>query len=303
MPLTPADIRNVAFSKPPIGKRGYSEEEVDAFLDLVGGELTRLLEQINNLNRQVEQRDRELRAAAVEPARPVLGLVRPSIQQQASPSRDHDAQAAKVLGMAQQIADRLTGDAKAEANGILTQARSKSEQLLSDARRKADGLVNEARSRAQTMISSAHVKAEDLERQSQDKAAALERDAARKHAEIIGSISQEKIVLEKRVDELRTFENEYRNRVKIYLESQLRELELRAFTAPAETARPQQDLTAVGFSRSPDAGASVGAHRADPQYGSGVADVARIPVPRNGSSNGEPIDEAGTTGMRWEPAV
>ena len=28
MPLTPADIRNVAFSKPPIGKRGYSEEEV-----------------------------------------------------------------------------------------------------------------------------------------------------------------------------------------------------------------------------------------------------------------------------------
>ena len=205
MPLTPADIRNVAFSKPPIGKRGYSEEEVDAFLDLVGSELTRLLEQINDLNHQVEQRDRELRAAA-EPARPVMGSLRAPVQQQRSPSRDHDAQAAKVLGMAQQIADRLTGDAKAEANGILTEARSKSEQLLSDARTKSDGMVNEARNRAQTMINTAHVKAEDLERQSQDKATALERDAARKHAEIIGSISQEKIVLEKKVDELRTFE-------------------------------------------------------------------------------------------------
>jgi DivIVA domain-containing protein len=299
MPLTPADIRNVAFSKPPIGKRGYSEEEVDAFLDLVGGELTRLLEQINDLNRQVEQRDRELRAAAGEPARPVMGLVRPPIQQQTSPSRDHDAQAAKVLGMAQQIADRLTGDAKAEANGILTEARSKSEQLLSDARMKADGMVNEARSRAQTMINTAHVKAEDVERQSQDKAAALERDAARKHAEIIGSISQEKTVLEKKVDELRTFENEYRNRVKTYLESQLRELELRAFTAPAQTAPPQQDLTPIGISRP----AEVGAHRADPEYGSGVADVARIPAPRNGSFNGEPSAEAGSNGMRWEPAV
>ena len=35
MKLTPADVRNVAFSKPPIGKRGYNEDEVDQFLDLV----------------------------------------------------------------------------------------------------------------------------------------------------------------------------------------------------------------------------------------------------------------------------
>ena len=46
MPLTPADVHNVAFSKPPIGKRGYNEDEVDAFLDLVENELTRLIEAI-----------------------------------------------------------------------------------------------------------------------------------------------------------------------------------------------------------------------------------------------------------------
>jgi DivIVA domain-containing protein len=33
--LTPEDVRNTAFSKPPIGKRGYNEVEVDAFLDRV----------------------------------------------------------------------------------------------------------------------------------------------------------------------------------------------------------------------------------------------------------------------------
>ena len=33
--LTPEDVRNMAFSKPPIGRRGYNEDEVDAFLDLV----------------------------------------------------------------------------------------------------------------------------------------------------------------------------------------------------------------------------------------------------------------------------
>src|SRR5262250_1820733 len=49
MPLTPADVHNVAFKKPPIGKRGYDEEEVDAFLDEVERELARLLEENNQL--------------------------------------------------------------------------------------------------------------------------------------------------------------------------------------------------------------------------------------------------------------
>lgn len=31
--LTPNDVHNMAFSKPPIGTRGYDEDEVDAFLD------------------------------------------------------------------------------------------------------------------------------------------------------------------------------------------------------------------------------------------------------------------------------
>ncbi len=33
--LTAEQVRNVAFSKPPIGKSGYNEDQVDAFLDLV----------------------------------------------------------------------------------------------------------------------------------------------------------------------------------------------------------------------------------------------------------------------------
>ena len=39
MPLTPAEVHNVAFKKPPIGKRGYDEEEVDAFLLEVSDEV------------------------------------------------------------------------------------------------------------------------------------------------------------------------------------------------------------------------------------------------------------------------
>ena len=60
MPLTPADVHNVAFSKPPIGKRGYNEDEVDAFLDLVEAELARLIEENNDLREQVSQLEQRL---------------------------------------------------------------------------------------------------------------------------------------------------------------------------------------------------------------------------------------------------
>ena len=53
MRLTPADVHNVAFKKPSIGKRGYDEDEVDAFLDLVEAELARLIEENNELTQRV----------------------------------------------------------------------------------------------------------------------------------------------------------------------------------------------------------------------------------------------------------
>ncbi len=268
MPLTPADVHNVAFSKPPIGKRGYNEDEVDAFLDLVEAELARLIEENNDLRNQVEQLDQQLsqqlNASSIDTGRnlrplelprPVMAPVPPPMMDHQVPQGgDHHVQAAKVLGLAQEMADRLTGEAKAEADGMLAEARTKSEQLLSDARAKADGMVNEARARAETMLNDARNRAETLERQSREKASSLERDAARKHTEIIGSINQEKTSLEKKIDELRTFEREYRTRLKTYLESQLRELDGRGSAAPADTVRAQQGFVASGFGARAEAG-------------------------------------------------
>jgi DivIVA domain-containing protein len=298
MPLTPADVHNVAFSKPPIGKRGYNEDEVDAFLDLVEAELGRLIEENNDLREQVEQLEQQLSSAhsdlddartkaaqaqssasqspppsaaqttmvAPHQQRPVedaprtvqqpmpvpqqppqppqtqqaSGIVPPPYAGDSSPmngSGDHHVQAAKVLGLAQEMADRLTAEAKSEADGMLSDARTKSEQLLSEARTKADSMVNEARSRAETMLNDARTRAETLERQARDKASTLERDAQRKHNETITLIEQQKTGLEKKIDELRTFEREYRTRLKTYLESQLRDLEGRGSAAPADGSR------------------------------------------------------------------
>lgn len=60
MVLTPADVHNVAFSRPRIGKRGYDEQEVDLFIDLVEQELTRHLSEEGELrSRCAEFRNRD----------------------------------------------------------------------------------------------------------------------------------------------------------------------------------------------------------------------------------------------------
>ncbi|MDN5932291.1 MAG: DivIVA domain-containing protein [Pseudonocardia sp.] len=297
MPLTPADVHNVAFSKPPIGKRGYNEDEVDAFLDLVEAELARLIEENEDLREQVSELEQRLgnaqadleevrsRPPAVMPApvspptqqiqRPVEPPppMRPPMEPQRSMSErsmsapppqlagtgdqggDHHVQVAKVLSMAQEMAERLTAEAKSEADAMLGDARTKSEQLLSEARTKSDGLVNDARARAETMLNDARTRAETLERQSRDKAATLVGDAERKQNEIIGSITREKTVLEKKIDELRTFEREYRTRLKTYLESQLRDLEGRGSAAPTDGRSAREGgYAATGYGQRADAG-------------------------------------------------
>lgn len=285
MSLTPADVHNVAFSKPPIGKRGYNEDEVDAFLDLVETELARLIEDNNELRQQVEQLDSELESTrgdlesakanagsmaaapqvppAQEPPSRRLAPVPPptSAMEQtqthaaiAGDSSEPNVQAAKVLGLAQEMADRLTAEAKTESDGMLAEARTKSEQLLSDARSKSDSMVNEARTRAETMLNDARTRAETLERQARDKVTTMEREAQRKYTETMNNMNTEKGSLGKKIEELRTIEREYRTRLRGFLESQLRELDDRGSAAPASASTTGTGSTGSGSSTSTGSG-------------------------------------------------
>lgn len=256
MPLTPADVHNVAFSKPPIGKRGYNEDEVDAFLDLVENELTRLIEENADLRQRVNELDQELAGArSGGGAQPTQAI--PAYQPEAAPepvavqpvyetppppppavpqSDETHLKAARVLALAQDTADRLTGTAKSESDKLLADAKTNADAMISEAKRTAETTVAEARSRADAMLSDAQTRSETQLRQAQEKADALQADAERKHSEIMGTINQQRTVLEGRLEQLRTFEREYRTRLKTYLESQLEELGQRGSAAPVDSS-------------------------------------------------------------------
>src|SRR5664279_1127660 len=205
MPLTPADVHNVAFKKPSIGKRGYDEDEVDAFLDVGEAELSRLIEENTELSGRLSSYEaggtpapRPEPVAAAEPPQP-------------APAVDGHVQAARLLGLAQETADRLTAEAKAESDRVLADARSQSEALITDAT----------------------TRAEAAERDSRIRADALDKEAQSKYDEVIGRLADERITLEKKIEDLRVYEREYRGRLKSWISEQLAQLDGQAPKEPA----------------------------------------------------------------------
>jgi DivIVA domain-containing protein len=219
MPLTPADVRNKQFSTTRL-RPGYDEEEVDAFLDEVEAELDRLIQENEELRAKLAEVLRGGKSAVPALSSP-LSDPKPEMMapERMEPERrqpepvmmgggmphieDNMDTAARVLSLAQQTADQAIADARREADETLGRARREADEVLTKARRQAEQITGDARARAES----------------------LERDAQERHRQAMGSLVQTREELERRVDDLRAFEREYRSRLKAYLEGQLRDLE------------------------------------------------------------------------------
>src|SRR6266849_5512463 len=242
MPLTPADVRNKQFSTTRL-RPGYDEEEVDAFLDEVEAELDRLIQENEELRAKLAEVLRGGKMAAplssphmdgpeLMPSEPMREPERrpEPMPMMKSSAEDNMDTAARVLALAQQTADQAIADARREADETLSRARREADDLLTKSRRQSEQITSDARARAES----------------------LERDAQERHRQAMGSLVQSREELERRVDDLRAFEREYRSRLKAYLEGQLRDLEAGAADSgvfPAVAATGPQPAVPAGVGR------------------------------------------------------
>src|SRR5688572_22177955 len=232
MPLTPADVHNVAFKKPPIGKRGYDEEEVDAFLDEVERELARLIEENNELRAQLE------RGGGGRPAGPGGD---PRLASELAETKAQLDRIQREKNSAEQAARGMQAELEQLRSQGPSMTAGEGEQqalrVLMMAQRTADDHVNDARREADKLLADARAKAEEVTRDARAKADALERDARQRHTDAISGLDAKRTALQKHIEELKQFEREYRTRLKAYLESQLRDLEGRGQGLEAELQR------------------------------------------------------------------
>jgi DivIVA domain-containing protein len=209
MALTPEDVVNKRFN-PTKFREGYDQDEVDDFLDEVVVELRRLNQENEELRQRLvagEARINELqRSAASAPAA-------------AAP------QAAPVA--APEPAFSVQPDAAAmdpsNTNNLLQLARRLHEEHVREGMEKRDALIAEGHATAARVVSEAQ--------QAQQ-------------AQLAG-LEQQKQSLERQVDELRSFEKEYREKLRSYIEGQLRDLEnSNALTTGSASAPVSQEAAA-----------------------------------------------------------
>jgi DivIVA domain-containing protein len=213
MALTPEDVVNKRF-QPTKFREGYDQDEVDDFLDEVVVELRRLNQENEELKQRLvasDSRIAELQRsgaqaaqaaqATPEPAAPVVVAAAPAVAAYAAPT-PVDPNAVDPSG----------------TNNLLQLARRLHEEHVREGMEKRDALIAEGHATAARVVA----------------------EAESKQRAQISQLDQERSLLEHRIDELRTFEREYRQQLKSYIEGQLRDLETSSVSGTGSYAAPAQ---------------------------------------------------------------
>ena len=187
MALTPEDVVNKRF-QPTKFREGYDQDEVDDFLDEVVVELRRLGQENEDLRQRLiasESRIAELQRSNV----PITGeqQAQAPVQQLSYPTAQVDVGAVDP----------------ANTNNLLQLARRLHEEHVREGVEKRDALIAEGHATAARVVA----------------------DAEAKQRSQLSTLDQERGLLEHRIDELRTFEREYRQKLKGHIEGLLRELD------------------------------------------------------------------------------
>jgi DivIVA domain-containing protein len=249
MALTPEDVVNKRF-QPTKFREGYDQDEVDDFLDEIVVELRRLNQENDELRRKVadlqsggasesvvpapvsaetaedegtvekasagQDTTSESPATAPAPTEDAGATPKPAASVPAAKDSDEVVESAPVSGQPVSAAPAATAATPAapvagtgreatatSAAGVLAMAQklhddyvaegeAKREQIIADAQSEANGLVN---------------------------------DAQEKSRKTLAELEEKKSVLERKVEQLKGFERDYRARLKAYIEGQLRDLQ------------------------------------------------------------------------------
>jgi DivIVA domain-containing protein len=187
MALTPEDVVNKRF-QPTKFREGYDQDEVDDFLDEVVVELRRL-----------GQENEDLRQRLIASESRIAELQRSN-----TPSTGEQQQAPAAPQLSYPTAQVDVGAVDpSNTNNLLQLARRLHEEHVREGIEKRDALIAEGHATAARVVA----------------------DAEAKQRQQISGLEQERALLEHRIDELRTFEREYRQKLKNYIEGQLRELD------------------------------------------------------------------------------
>ncbi|WP_448629631.1 DivIVA domain-containing protein [Cellulomonas soli] len=222
--LTADDVLNKKFQATKF-REGYDQDEVDDFLDEVVNTLRDLQGENEDLKTKLaaaERRIAELSRAGAQQAAPAP-KPEPVPEPVPAPAPVVAAPVAPVV--APVVATPARGTEPESATGMLALAQKLHDDYVRSGQEESDRLVGEAKSQATRIV----------------------REAEETSQRTLGQLEQERSLLERKIDELRVFERDYRTRLKSYLENLLGDLDNRGNALPPRSGQAQTVGDAQGL--------------------------------------------------------
>jgi DivIVA domain-containing protein len=188
--LTPDHVQAASFPVTRWGRPGYDAEHVQAFLAEVHAEFVRLINERASLWQEVQRLRRRILGKETGTDAVLFG------------ADDAHVHAVRILSSAQLTADRYVADAQAYSGRVTEEARARRDEIIAQAQQHGEMLLSEARTRAR-----------------QAAVAAMNRDPVPPQSE------HERRALQGEMAYLRTFNNVYRQHLRLYTEAVLRTIE------------------------------------------------------------------------------
>lgn len=225
MALTPEDVVNKRF-QPTKFREGYDQDEVDDFLDEIVVELRRLNQENDELRKKLADAGSSVPASSS--AAPVVEKVPAPVKSDKDEAREKaeaeaksaeankkkDVQPAAPAAAAPAAPAAAATPSAESAAGLLAMAQQMHDRHVADGQAQKDKIIAEAQIEASSLVN----------------------DAQEKSRKILGALEQQRSVLERKVEQLRGFERDYRSRLKAYIEGQLRDLDARGSVATPEVS-------------------------------------------------------------------
>lgn len=224
MALTPEDVVNKRF-QPTKFREGYDQDEVDDFLDEIVVELRRLNQENDELRKKLAELGAGTPASSAAAA-PVVEKVPAPVKAEKEDRAKAEAEAKAAELAKKKEAEQAPVQAPAPARAaVATPVSESAAGLLAMAQQMHDKHVADGQQQRDKIIAEAQIEA-----------SSLVNDAQEKSRKILGALEQQRSVLERKVEQLRGFERDYRSRLKAYIEGQLRDLDARGSVAAPEVS-------------------------------------------------------------------
>ena len=222
--LTADDVLNRKFQATKF-REGYDQDEVDDFLDEVVNTLRGMTAENDDLKAKLANAERRIAelsragasAAAVAPIAPKIEapapLPPPPVEVALPvPMMPEPTPAPMVAPMMPAAQQRMSEPES--ATGMLALAQKLHDDYVRSGQEEGDRIIADSKSQGARIVQ----EAEDTS------------------SRTLAQLEQERSLLERKIDELRVFERDYRTRLKSYLENLLGDLDARGGTASARTS-------------------------------------------------------------------